>query len=329
MKIVRTATALALATALSAGLAACGSSDDSDVHAAREAWSFTDGRGTEIELDHTPDRIVAQTSIAAALTDYGIPSVGVFGPLRTADGKVDPQAAGLDPRKVTDVTSSGTYGDLQMEKLAGLRPDLVVTNMFVPPELWYLNAATEKKVDGLTKTLGINFQGKSLVESIEAVRTVAKALGGDVDSAAATRAKADFEKASARIKELGTQLAGKKILVVSTSPDLLYVADPSQFPDLTYLSSLGLPVVAAEAKPNSYWDEVSWEKADKYPADVVMWDSRSGEGTLDLLKKQPAFGQVAAARSGSYVPWQAVAPPSYRAYAEVLNQLADNLEKYV
>lgn len=328
MNIVRTATALALVASLG-GLAACGSDSGSDDAKASSSWTFTDGRGTKITLDHEPKRIVAQTSIAAALADYGIDPVGVFGPLKGTDGKVDPQAAGLDPSKVTDVTGSGEYGDLDLEKLAGLRPDLLVTNMFVPPELWYLNKATETKVDGLTKTLAIDFQNKSLVETIEAVRDVAKSLGGDVDSARANEAKADFEAAADRLRKIGTELGTERILAVSSTPDLLYVADPGQFPDLAFYRSLGLPIVPATAKAGTYWDSISWEKADKYPADIVLWDSRDGQSSLDTLKKQPVFGQLAAARSGSYVPWQAVAPPSYRAYAEVMNALAGNLEAQI
>jgi iron complex transport system substrate-binding protein len=327
---IRTIAALALLACLSA-LTACGSSgsrSDKDAEA-RGPWTFTDDRGTRIELDHSPARIVAQTSIAAALKDYGVTSIGVFGPLKSPDGKVDPQAAGLDPGKVTDVTGAGEYGDLAMEKLAGLRPDLLVTNMFVPPELWYVNKTTETKVDGLTKTLAIDFKDKSLTETIEAVRAVAKALGGDVDSAKARSAKADFEKAGRRLAEIGAALKNKKILVVSATTDLLYAADPDQFPDLAYYRSLGLPIVAAKAKAGSYWDEISWEKADKYPADIVLWDSRDGQATLDQLHRQPAFGQLAAAKAGAFVPWQAVAPASYRAYAAVMNQLADNLTPYL
>ncbi|MBO9521723.1 MAG: ABC transporter substrate-binding protein [Nocardioidaceae bacterium] len=323
MKIVCTLTTAALLASLT-GLAACGADADRTASAGK-TWAFTDGRGTRISLDHAPSRIVAQSSIAAALKDDGVDVVGVFGPLKGKDGQVDPQAAGLDPSAVTDVTGTGEYGDLEMEELVGLRPDLLVTNMFVPPELWYVNKATETKVDGLTKTLAIDFQGKSLVETIEAVGTVAKALGGN-DGAAD---KAAFDDASARLRDVGRRLGDRKVLVVSATTDLLYVADPSQFPDLAYFRSLGLPVVAATAKAGSYWDEVSWEKADKYGGDVVLWDSRDGQGTLDLLRRQPVFGQVAGARAGRYVAWQAVAPPSYRAYAAVMNALADKLEASV
>ena len=328
-RLRRVGVATSLLTTLLA-TAACGSSASSESSADSDsAWSYTDDRGRTITLDHQPQTIVAQTSIAAALQDSGVKIAGVFGPLKTADGSVDAQASGLDPSKVTDVTAGGEYGDLELEKLAGLEPDLVVTNMYVPPDLWYINAATEKKVDGLTKTLAIDFKDKTLVETIDAVSAVAKVLGGDPDSAAAKQAKADFDAASDRLRSIGERLGDRKILAVSATPDLLYAGDPSQFPDLAYYRSLGLPIVPVKAKAGSYWDEVSWEKADKYPADIVLYDARDGEAGLKTLKQQPAFSQLTAAKKDSYVPWQAVAPPSHRAYAEVMNELADNLEKYL
>lgn len=307
-------------------LAACGSSTSDD--ATSGPWKFTDDRGTKISLDTTPKRIVAQTSIAAALNDLGVTVDGVFGPLKL-NGAVDPQAAGLDPDKLTDVTGGGEYGTLDLEKLASLKPDLLITNMYTPPELWYVNPATEKKVDKLVPTLAINFEHKSLVQSITAVEKVAVALGADVKSAKQVKAKADFDAAAERLRTIGKELGNRKILAVSATTDLLYVADPQQFPDVAFYQSLGLPIVKAKAKGGSYWEDMSWEKSDKYDADIVMWDNREGDSTLKLLKKQPVFSTIKAAKDNAWVPWQAVAPPSYQAYAKVMNTLADALEKQI
>jgi len=324
----RAALTAALTAAVVAATAACGSSPSTSA-TSPGSWTFTDDRGRTISLDRKPEVIVAQSSIAAALQDVGVEVTGVFGPLRAADGGVDAQASGLDPSRVTDVTAEGEYGDLAMEELAGLAPDVVVTNMYVPPELWYINPATEKKVDALTKTLAIDFKDKTLTESIDAVSRAAEALGGDSGSASAQQAQTDFDAAGERLREIGEQLGDRQVLALSTTPDLLYAADPDQFPDLAHYRALGLPIVPVEAKAASYWDEISWEKADKYDADIVLYDARGGDAALKVLEQQPAFGQVAAARAGNYVPWQAVAPPSHRAYAEVMNDLADRLEEHL
>lgn len=305
-------------------LAACGSSSDD---AGAGPWTFTDDRGTKISLDSPPKRLVAQTSMAAALQDLGVTVETTFGPLTLPDGSVDPQASGLDPDKVTDVTGGGEYGTLDLEKLAAQKPDLLITYMVVPPELWYVNPATEKKVDKLTPTLAMDFQGKSLQEAFAAVEKVAKALGADMNADKVAAAKTEFEAASDRLRSIGKQLGDRKILAVSTTTELLYAAAPASFPDLAYYRSLGLPIVDVKASQDSYWKELSWEKSDTYDGDIIMWDQRGGDASLKLLKTDPVFQTVAGAKDGAFVPWNAVSPMSYRAYAAVMNTLADDLEK--
>ena len=309
-------------------LAACGSGSGGAESSGDGPWTYTDDRGETITADSTPARIVAQVSIAAGLWDLGIESVGVFGPLKTVDGSVDPQAGNVDPGKVTDV-STAAYGELDLEKLAELEPDLVVTNMFLPPELWYINAATEKKAEKLVPILAVDFKDASLIESIERVQKVAEALGADLGSVAAEQGRKDFDEASDRLRAVGKALAGKQILVVSATPDRVYLGDPARFPDLDYFTTLGLPLVKADAPDGSYWEDLSWENADKYDADIVLWDSRDNGATLEQLEQQPAFSAVRAARNGAYVPWQAVAPYSFAGYAKVMNELADLLEAQV
>ena len=310
-------------------LVGCGGDDDTGDSGG--SWTFTDGRDRAIELESRPDTVVAQTSVAAALKDLGVEVEAVFGPLTLPDGSVDPQAAGLDPEKVTQLGDGGgdDYGNLDLEKLAGLKPDLVVTYMVVPPELWYVNPATEKKVDKLVPTLAMNFQGKSLEEDIGAVSDVAEALGADLDSERVRADKEAFDRAAFRLKTIGEQLGDRTILAASTTPDLFYAADPSQFPDLAFYRSLGLPIEPVKGAPGGYWQELSWEKADTYNADIVLWDQRGGDAALKQLTSDPVFSTITAAKDGALVPWNTVAPMSRRAYADVMNTLADRLEKFV
>ncbi|MEV7397380.1 ABC transporter substrate-binding protein [Aeromicrobium sp. NPDC092404] len=319
--------AAAVATALIA-LTACGSSS-SDGDAGSGPWTFTDDRGTKISVDGTPRRIVVQSSIAAALTDLGLGDqiVGTFGPLKLSDGSVDPQAAGLDPEDVTDVTGGGEYGTLDLEKLAALKPDLVVTNMYVKPELWYLNDATAKQVEKLAPTLAINFQGLDLVETLDAVEKVAARLGADLQDDDAVEGRKAFEAASKRLSAVGDELEGKTVLPVSATADLFYAGDPKQFPDIAYYQSIGLPIAPVKPKKGSYWDELSWEKSDKYDADIILWDDRLGAGGLKSLKAQPVFGTITGAKNDAYVPWAAVTPPGYAAYARIIDTLVDNLKE--
>lgn len=306
-------------------LAACGSSESGE--SGSGPWTFTDGRGEKISLDSAPKRVVAQSSIAAALADLGVDVVGTFGPLKLADGSIDPQAAGLDPAEVTDVTGGGAYGTLDLEKLAELKPDLVITNMYVKPELWYMNADTAKKVQKVAPILAVNYQGLDLVQTLDAVEKVAGRLGADLDSSQAATARKDFADASARLTAVGQKMGDRTVLPISTTDELLYVGDPAQFPDIAYYREIGLPMPEVTPAKDSYWDELSWEKSDKYDADIALWDNRIGQAGLADLKKQPVFGAITAAKNDAYVEWAAVTPAGYAAYARIINTLTDTLEK--
>lgn len=307
-------------------LAACGSTT-SDNDSGSGAWSFTDDRGEKISLDAEPKRIIAQSSLAAGLADIGVEVVGTFGPLKLPDGSPDPQSAGLDLDKVVDVTGGGEFGGLDLEKVTELKPDLIITNMYVPPELWYINEATATKLEKLAPIAAVDFKGDSLVESLEDVQKLGVALGADLDSAEVTKGREDFDAASKRLEGVGADLGDRQIAVVSASPELYYVADPAQFPDVAYYQSLGLPVIEAKPAKDSYWAELSWENADTYDADIAMWDNRMGEAQLKDMQTEPTFATIKAAKNDAYVPWAAVAPNSFAAYADVMNTLADDLEK--
>jgi iron complex transport system substrate-binding protein len=308
-------------------LTACGTSASDDAGAG--PWTYTDDRGTEISVDSTPRRIVAQSSVAAALAELGLDDqiVGTFGPLKLSDGSVDPQAAGLDPEDVTDVTGGGEYGSLDLEKVAALKPDLIITNMYIKPDLWYLSDATAKRVEKLAPILAINFQGLDLVETLDSVEKVAGKLGADLEDDDAVEARTAFDAASKRLAAVGEQLGSKTVLPVSATADLFYAGDPAQFPDIAYYQSIGLPIAPVKAKKGSYWDELSWEKSDTYDSDVILWDNRMGPAGLKTLKAQPVFSTITGAKNDAYVPWAAVTPPGYEAYTRVIETLAGDLGK--
>lgn len=317
----------AAALALALPLAACGSSDDDS--GSDQAWTYTDDLGTEIELDAAPERLVVQSSVAAALTDLGLGDkiVGVFGPVENADGELDSQAAGLDADAVEDVTGGGEYGDIDLEKLAGLEPDLVVTSSYLEPDLWYVNADAKAKLDAQFQTLVISFDGKTLPEIFDSTEKVASALGADEADFAEGRDA--FAQATERLKGIAED-ADPTIVAVSPATDIFYVSNPEKNPDLRYYrDEVGLDVVTPEnPDEGDYFESLSWEKADTYDGDVALWDDRVGSAGLESLKKQPVWGKTTAAQNDAYVPWTSVAPPTAQAYADVFDRLADGLEQY-
>lgn len=321
--------AVATAMALLA-LTACGSSA-SDDSAAVGPWTFTDDLGSTIELDAVPDRLVVQSSMAAALTDLGLGDkiVGTFGPLKDAAGQPDAQVAGLDITKATDVTGGGEYGAVDLEKTAALKPDLVVTSAYLDDDLWYVNDATATKLKKLAPILVVSFDGATLPELLDGTERAAEALGADLDAADVTAAHDDFTTASDRVKQAASGLGDRKILAGSAAKDLFYVSNPKVSPDLSYWrDELGLPITLPDnPDAGGYFESLSWEKADKYPADVFLYDDRIGEAGLQLLAKEKVFQTLTAAKRKAYIPWTSVAPPSYRSYADLMNRLADDLAK--
>lgn len=328
----RTLTAVLMAALMT--LAACGSSDsdsDSPGDSADAAFSFTDDVGTTIELDEVPDRLVVQSSMAAALTDLGLGDkiVGVFGPLR-ADGDAA-QVAGLDIDSVEDVTGGGDYGDVDVEKVVALKPDLVVTSQYLAPDLWYVNEASATALKKLVPILVVDFDGKTLPELLDGTERAAEALGADLAADDVAASHEQFDAAAARVEQVGTELGDRTILAGSGSTDLFYVSNPKVSPDLSYwVDELGLPITIPDnPDEGGYFESLSWEKADKYPADVFLYDDRIGEAGLQQLRDEAVFGTLDAAENDAYVPWTSVAPPSYQAYADLMDRLADDLTKLV
>jgi iron complex transport system substrate-binding protein len=321
----------ALAAAALLTMTACGSSESDGGGDAADsaAFSFTDDLGTKIELDQAPERMIVQSSMAAALTDLGLGDkiVGVFGPLR-ADGDAA-QVAGLDIESVTDVTGGGEYGDVDVEKAVGLKPDLIVTSTYLEPDLWYVNEASAADLKKLAPILVVSFDGKTLPELLDGTERAAKALGADLDSPSVTATHEAFTAAGERVKKASAALGDRKILAGSAATDLFYVSNPKVSPDLSYWKDeLGLPLTLPDnPDEGGYFESLSWEKADKYPADIFLYDDRIGEAGLKLLGSEKVFQTLEAAKNEAYVPWSSVAPPSYQAYANLMDRLADDLEK--
>lgn len=126
------------ALGLGAALAACGSDSKDSGSGAKSGsaksgpWSFKDDRGTTAKADKVPANVVAFTSVAAALWDYGIECKGVFGPTKTSDGKADVQAGDIDVDKVTIIGNE--WGRFNIEKYAGLARTSSSPPCTTPPE---------------------------------------------------------------------------------------------------------------------------------------------------------------------------------------------------
>jgi iron complex transport system substrate-binding protein len=103
-------------------LAGCGSEAQDEA-----GWTFVDDRKRTVRLSKRPTRIVAYTTAAAALHQWGVTPVGVFGD----SPREDPVLAGF-PWGESEVVGS-VYGEVDIAKLRSLKAELIVSRWFPPP----------------------------------------------------------------------------------------------------------------------------------------------------------------------------------------------------
>lgn len=325
------------ALGLGAVLAACGDDDGtksggSDSTKAADAksgpWTFKDDRGTTVKLDKIPANIVAFTGVAAALFDYGIEVKGVFGPTKTKDGKADVQAGDMDISKLTILGNE--WGQFNIEKYAALAPDVLISTMFDDAgTLWYVPEESKAKIVKLAPTVGISVYDRQMPQSLERVYALAESLGADVKSAQIVEAKKKFETAAERLRKAAKARPEIKVLAGSASQDIFYVSGSNLSIDLEYFKALGVNIIEPSAKAlkasGGWFENLSWENVDKYPADIIIMDDRSAtiqpaDITEATWKKLPAVkaGQVIARSPEPIVSYDKCTP--------LLDNLAEAIE---
>lgn len=282
-------------------------------------WTFTDDRGVTITLPKPPERIVAQTTSAAVLWDFGIRPVGVFGPSRLPDGTNDFQAGEIDFNSVEVI---GDYGTLDLEKLVALDADLYVDLTFGGDALWYLTEEELGQVEAIVPTLGISMQKMSVLDSISRFEDLAVSLGVDLESPELSAMRAAFDEAEADLRAAIAEKPGLSVLVVSPAVDTLYVASPEWMVDLFYFRELGLDIVVPETAADGFWELLSWEQANKYPADLILVDARNDQ-VVQEVQEVGTWQSLPAIEADQVGKWYAGAPYSYARLAPMMRELAE------
>jgi iron complex transport system substrate-binding protein len=321
--------AAAAAVAATLALAACASGSggaSSDTGSASGPFSYTDALKKTVKLDAAPKVVVAQSSVAAALWDAGFEVSGAYGELTPgADGKLSYQAGSLDLTKVKVIGS--TYGEFDTEKYALLNPELLIDYTFDDKSLWYVPQAQAQQVASLAPEIAVpgNYSGTD--EAIETMVDLAGKLGADVKSAALAKEKAAYEAALASVAT-AAKSSGLKVAVMSPSADSLYIANPKYLPELETLTKDGLDVMTPVNADTQVFTQASWEQASDYAgADVILVDARTYDAAKADLAKVPTWANLPAVKAGQVYPWYAAAPYSYKAYAKIFQQIADELQK--
>jgi iron complex transport system substrate-binding protein len=90
---------------------------------------------------------------------------------------------------------------------------------------------------------------------------------------------------------------------------------------LTDFRNWGLDVITPDnIDEHGYFENLSWENADKYQTDLILVDNRSA-ATMETALAQPTWTTMKAAAAGAVTDWPAYWLRNYGAYAAELDKL--------
>ncbi len=290
------------------------------------SWSFTDDRGVAIALPEVPATIVAQTTAAASLYDFGVQIAGIYGPSKTADGEPDFQAGNLPLDSIAILGDWGAEAlELDIEKLIEVDPDLIVDMLVYEDTLWYLSGDSRELVEQRKIPIAaINMGQVSLLAIIERMQDLAVALGADLAAPQVADAKTLHQAAEDRLKAAIAAKPDLTVMVMSAGVEQAWIASPRYMNDLMYFQELGLHIVDHDL--DDWFKEISWEEIGNYPADVILQDARNTSTLQELSSTIPILGTLPAVKAGQTGWWYAGAPSSYGRLAPIMDELSGVIE---
>ncbi|WP_432565349.1 ABC transporter substrate-binding protein [Kineococcus sp. SYSU DK003] len=301
---------LLVLTASTAALAACSAQESTaDPGQTTPTWSYTSGFDRTVTLDALPERIVTDAYSAASLWDYGIRPVGVFG----YGLEQDASPLALGDVDLSGVEVVGRGGELNIEALAALDPDLVIGYGSARSEGWtWWEDGTTQAVTNIAPFLAVRFSGMPVEDVVEEYAALAEALGGDRAATDADRARY-AENLSALDAAVGR---GLTTIALNGDTSALYVGGPD-IAQLRLLADHGVTLVGPTPPEDSPWAELSWENVPDHPADVVL----AYVGSKELFAGSPVYTAMPAVQAGQVVEWDDKQPFTYAAYADWLEQV--------
>ncbi|MGH8931559.1 MAG: ABC transporter substrate-binding protein [Egibacteraceae bacterium] len=281
-------------------------------------WTFTDDRGVRVSLESHPQRVVAYETAGSALWYLGIDPVGIFAVSPLAE---NPQLSGVDLSGIEPVGE--VYGEINMEKMAALRPDLIVT-AFDPdePEVasGFADAGQQAQAQAIAPIVAIDGT-KDPTAVIGRFEELAESLDADLNTPELVAARDRFDEAVEELRAAVASKPGLRALAIGAY-DQLYFAKPAAFPALRQYQQWGLDLIEPGGD-DPFWDIVSFEFADKYAADLILYDNRPVSLSLDDLAKIPTWRTLPAVEAGQLVAWEGHENWSFQLYAEDIELIAE------
>ncbi|MFI6880465.1 ABC transporter substrate-binding protein [Streptomyces sp. NPDC050400] len=266
---------LALTTALALALTACSDSDGSG----KKTGSTAAGDGThtvktamgDVEVKNNPKRVVVlDTAELDSAVTLGVRPVGA-----TRAGAEEAVLSYLPKSSTKDITEVGEIAAPNLEKIAGLKPDLILSSKVRDGQRYQQLSAIAPTV--LTETTGYPWKQNFLVHADALGRTAQaeKAISAYEDHAeAVTKALGGKAKAAATdvnvvrfVEGADIRIYGKKNYIGTILADV----------------GVGRPAITDKAKDGFSYD-VSPEQIDKADADVIFTSTYGSPGKAKVTQ---------------------------------------------
>jgi iron complex transport system substrate-binding protein len=126
------------------------------------------------------------------------------------------------------------------------------------------------------------------------------------------------------MKQAASKAADIRVMAVYADQAGMYVCKASLFGDLGDFQSWGMRFVEPEdPKPDN--EQLSWERADTYPADLILY-WRTPTLSEQALSEIPTWSGLPAVRSGQVVEWVPEDQfPTWDIYAGYIEQVTSAL----
>lgn len=288
-------------------------------------WSFLDDKGVDVTADTQPVRIAADLIAAAALWDFGVQSVAVFGWDVNADDTLNVAAGHIDPAAVEVI--GNVNAPLDLEKAIGANVDLFVTldgDPADPAAYWSIDAGIVDQVRQIGPLLAINSNYVRTDLVVGRFGDLAAALGADLDSDEMVAARAGAEAAATEFVTTVEAAPDLTAMFIYANEESIFIANPKVVSDLIYFAELGLAMPELSVSDDEYWEVLSWEESARYPVDVIFTTSRAPI-SVDDLKAHPVFSQVPAVQAGQIFAWNDTHQLSYQGLTDALMATATAL----
>lgn len=256
----------------------------------------------EMTFEAQPETIIMDCYAYSSLHEYGIEPDALYG----FDCENSFVMGDIDTSGIERV---GQDGEIDVEKVAELRPDVLVGHGGVDGASWFDEEVTAQ-LTRVAPFLPLPTT-EEITDGIAATRDIAEFLGADVGADAIVTSDEEFVAAQ---EAFSAAIDGQDLAFMLANPtkEMLYTAIGFAQADL--LEELGATIVGApEPESGNPWGQAAWEEASSYSADIILVEGYSDDYwfTSELWEDLPAvsadqignWGSKGAMTSSAYAAW--------------------------